>query len=553
MKIFRVAVALFSAGLSLACAGEPDWDWGTAAPESEGLSAVELDSFREILAAHKSSSLLIIRHDKIIYEWYAPGSDAAKPHGTASLAKALVGGVSVAVGLTDGRLALDDRAARFVAEWREDPQKSQITIRQLGSHASGLADAEETGVRHEELTGWKGDFWKRLPTPNDPFSIARDKTPVLFSPGTKFQYSNPGMAMLAYVVTTAFADNPQRDLRSLLRDRVLRPIGVADKDWSIGYGQTVTIKNLPLVATWGGGNFTPRAAARVGRLMLRRGDWNGRRLLDSNAVVAVSSDAGTPGLCGIGWWSNNEGTIEKLPRDAFWGSGAGHQILLVIPSRALIVARFGNALDSAEPYHDALRKYFFEPLLKAIGEKSSSDHASAPMPGAPVPPSPVIKEVRWSPPESIVRQAKGSDNWPLTWADDDALYGAYGDGNGFEPFVPQKLSLGLAKITGGPENISGLNIRSADLEQKGDGKAGRKASGLLMVDGTLYLWARNAANSQLAWSRDHGSTWTWSDWKFTSSFGCPTFLNFGKNYAGAVDNFVYVYSPDSDNAYEIGR
>src|ERR1043166_16519 len=110
MKIFRVAVALFSAGLSLACAGEPDWDWGTAAPESEGLSAVEVDSFREI-----------------IYEWYAPASDAAKPHGTASLAKALVGGVSVAVGLTDGRLALDDRAARFVSERRADPPQKKNT------------------------------------------------------------------------------------------------------------------------------------------------------------------------------------------------------------------------------------------------------------------------------------------------------------------------------------------------------------------------------------------------------------------------------------------
>jgi hypothetical protein len=71
-----------------------------------------------------------------------------------------------------------------------------------------------------------------------------------------------------------------------------------------------------------------------------------------------------------------------------------------------------------------------------------------------------------------------------------------------------------------------------------------------MVDGVLYLWARNAGNSQLAWSNDHGATWTWADWKLTTSFGCPTFLNFGANYLGARDGFVYVYSPDSDSAYE---
>jgi hypothetical protein len=70
-----------------------------------------------------------------------------------------------------------------------------------------------------------------------------------------------------------------------------------------------------------------------------------------------------------------------------------------------------------------------------------------------------------------------------------------------------------------------------------------------MVDGVLYMWARNASNAQLAWSADHGQTWEWAGWKFTTSFGCPTFLNFGKNYAGARDEFVYVYSPDSKSAY----
>jgi hypothetical protein len=71
-----------------------------------------------------------------------------------------------------------------------------------------------------------------------------------------------------------------------------------------------------------------------------------------------------------------------------------------------------------------------------------------------------------------------------------------------------------------------------------------------MVDGVLYMLVRNTGNAQLAWSRDHGRTWTWSDWRFTTSFGYPTFLNFGRDYAGARDGYVYVYSQDSDSAYE---
>lgn len=145
---------------------------------------------------------------------------------------------------------------------------------------------------------------------------------------------------------------------------------------------------------------------------------------------------------------------------------------------------------------------------------------------------------------------RGGDNWPMTWADDDRLYTAYGDGKGFEPFVDVKLSMGLSRITGSADSFTSENLRSSSFETKGDGAGGKKASGLLMVDGTLYLLARNAGNSQLAWSADHGETWTWSDWRFTESFGCPTFLNFGRNYSGARDEFVYVYSHDNDSAYK---
>jgi hypothetical protein len=49
-----------------------------------------------------------------------------------------------------------------------------------------------------------------------------------------------------------------------------------------------------------------------------------------NWHFVVVTDAGTPGNNGIGWWSNNEGRYGKLPKDAYWGLGAGHQILLVV-------------------------------------------------------------------------------------------------------------------------------------------------------------------------------------------------------------------------------
>ncbi|MDA2939181.1 serine hydrolase, partial [Acidobacteria bacterium AH-259-A15] len=391
--------------------------------------------------------------------------------------------------------------------------------------------------------GWKLAFWKREP---DPFTIAINQAPVIFRPGTKYAYSNPGMAALAYAVTTSLSSSPQSDILTLLKERVMEPIELPESSWSIGYKTAYEVEGMKLYANWGGGAYTARAVARMGRLMLRKGNWDGRQLIDSDWVEKATSYAGTPlpdrppgnpqpasGLC---WWTNFDGVWASVPHDAFAGAGAGNQILLVVPSLNLIVVRNGGALAEDTGFWGGLEKYLFEPLIGAVMDP-------------PYPQSEVIRGVRFDPVSSVIRMAEGSDNWPMTWADDDHQYAAYGDGWGFEAATERKLSLGFAKIIGPATGFRGENVRSDTGEREGDGPLGPKASGMLMVDGVLYMWVRNVGNSQLVWSTDHGKTWQWG-FRFHTSFGCPTFLNFGKNYRGARDNYVYVYSQDGPSAYE---
>jgi CubicO group peptidase (beta-lactamase class C family) len=519
------------------------WAWATATPESRRMDPAALEAAWDDLRGRHTTALLVIRHDRIVFERYAPGFDRARPHYTASMAKALVGGLGLMVAMGDGRIKPDDPAWRYVPQWRDDPKRRPITVRHLATHTSGIEDAEEGGLPHDRLPGWKGEFWKRLPPPRDPFTLARDRAPVLDAPGTRERYSNPGMAMLGYCVTASLRGAADADLRSLLKRRVMGPLGVPDAEWSAGYGAATVVDGLALVATWGGGSYSPDAVARVGRLLLHKGEWEGRQVLSPTAVEAALKASGMPGHSGLGWWVNRGSDGSPLwksaPEDAFGGAGAGQQLLLVVPSLDLIVVRNGERLDPTLGFEEGLDRYVVGPVVRAASAARE----------APYPPSPVIKAVRWAPVSSIVRRARGSDTWPLTWADDDALYTAFGDGRGFDPPVPEKLSLGFARVVGTPEDFAGFNIRSATGERKGDGAEGPKASGMLSVGGVLYLWARNAGNSRLTWSSDRARTWTWCDWKFETSFGCPTFLNFGRDYAGARDDYVYIYSPDGDSAY----
>ncbi len=555
--------------------------WQTASPESQGMSHSRLDALRDTLAAKGTRALLVVRHDRIVYEWYAPGHGPSQRHYTASLAKALVGGMSLLLALNDGRINADDAAWKYIPAWRDDPDKSRITIRHLATHSSGIEDATTTDTEKLDQEGWKSAFWRmvwrdwnhdsvrnresgeqvREGEYSDSFSIAIHRAPLLFPPGTRYAYSNPGFAALAYAVTASLRGAPQPDIRTLLKERIMDPIGVAEDDWFIGYGRAYEVDGMKLYANWGGGEYTARAVARVGRLMLRRGEWEGCQLVSAVWADEVLGYAGTPlpdrppgnpqPTSGLGWWTNCDGVWSSLPRDAFAGAGAGNQVLLVVPCRDLIVVRQGEQLgdeSKGEGFWGGLEKYLFSPLMDAFLGQRPEDLARA-----PYPPSEVIWNVTFAPPSSIVRKAFDSDNWPITWADDDHLYTAYGDGRGFEPYTERKLGLGFAKIVGSPTDFHGVNIRSESGENLGYGARGAKASGLLMVDGILYMWARNTDNSQLAWSSDHGQTWTWSEWRFTTSFGHPTFLNFGKNYAGARDEYVYIYSHDADSAYSTAR
>ena len=140
----------------------------------------------------------------------------------------------------------------------------------------------------------------------------------------------------------------------------------------------------------------------------------------------------------------------------------------------------------------------------------------------------------------------------MTWADDDRLYTAYGDGNGFEPFVPAKLSLGLARVDGRrrPTSPASTSARRPP-SRRGDGNDGQE--GQRHADGRRRALPagpqrrQRAARAGRPTTAGRGRGPTGSS---PTSFGCPTFLNFGRNYAGGRDDFVYVYSHDADSAYE---
>lgn len=98
-----------------------DFSWEHASPESQGMSSSALNALVKSLSEKGTKKLLIIKNDRIVCEWFAEGfADKTRGHYSASLAKALVGGMSLAMAMSDGYIDPDEPACDMVHQRREN-------------------------------------------------------------------------------------------------------------------------------------------------------------------------------------------------------------------------------------------------------------------------------------------------------------------------------------------------------------------------------------------------------------------------------------------------
>jgi hypothetical protein len=174
----------------------------------------------------------------------------------------------------------------------------------------------------------------------------------------------------------------------------------------------------------------------------------------------------------------------------------------------------------------------------------------------PYPSSKVIKGVTfdWA---SRRRLAPGSDNWPLTWADDGHQYTSFGDGGGFGGTnAIGRVSMGVARVEGDRQDYRGYNVWGGKDAENPATFPG-KSWGIICIDGIFYMWRSGEASAdcyesqRLYQSDDHGATWTFTGVEFDNEsfrrsrgFFVPTFLQYGQDYQDARDEYVYMYAPE---------
>ena len=185
---------------------------------------------------------------------------------------------------------------------------------------------------------------------------------------------------LADCLTLAY----RRDVADLMSERIFTPLGINGDDlsWRKNSYRPKRIDGIPRREFGSGISANVDAMARVGLLYLRGGLWDGRRLLPAEFVAqagtTVPAVVGLPEVdpkeygnasdhYGLLWWNNADGTLDGVPRDAFWSWGLYDSLIVVIPSLDIVVARAGQSWKRPTSGHYDVLRPFLRPIAESAG------------------------------------------------------------------------------------------------------------------------------------------------------------------------------------------
>lgn len=318
---------------------------------SSGYNKMELTQrLNNQLESNQTVAFLIIKDDSICYEKYWNGYSDSSLSSSFSMAKSIVGAL-VGIALKEGKIkSLDEPVANYIPEFNEE-KKSKITIRHLLMMSSGLDWNEGYASLFSPVT--KSYYG------NDLYTLVTNLK-VKETPGKYWEYKSCDTQLLGFVLEKATG----KSLSVYCSEKIWSPCGaVHDASWSLD-------KKDGHEKAYSAFNSNARDFARIGKLYLQKGNWNGIQLLDTNFVNAATycnyladKETGRPNeVYGWQWWVTS---VNGNP--VFYMRGILGQYVIVIPDKKIIIVRLGErrSTDSNGKANDY--PVFIEEVYKMYG------------------------------------------------------------------------------------------------------------------------------------------------------------------------------------------
>ncbi|HRZ75457.1 MAG TPA: serine hydrolase [Flavobacterium sp.] len=282
----------------------------------------------------RTRALLVIYKDKIIAEKYEEGFSKNTKFLGWSMTKSIT---ATYFGVLQYQGKIDINKPTPLTEWAND-SRSKITLHNLIQMNSGLEWNEDYGNI--------SDVTKMLFLADDMAKVQLEK-PAAFEPNKHWNYSSGTTNLLSGILRRQFQNH--QDYLDFWYSSLIDKIGM----------------HSMLIEPDMAGNFvgssygwaTARDWAKFGLLYLHEGNWNGEQIFDKSWAKYVATPTPTSkGEYGGHFWLNAGGKYPDVPKDMYFCGGFQGQKVIIIPSKELVIVRFGLTEDEDFDFNGMMRE-----------------------------------------------------------------------------------------------------------------------------------------------------------------------------------------------------
>lgn len=296
--------------------------WPVSKNYNEGKLPAHLES---LMNEVESIALVIIKNDTLIHEQYWDNFSDTSHTNSFSMAKSYTGAL-LGFAIQDGFIKnIYEPVSTYIPEFKNG-WRSKITLQHLVSMTSGIAfDENYVNPFSYPAEGYYGtDLLKA--------SVNYDKKAS--EPGTVYKYLSGNTALLGYCISKAI----NKPLATYLSEKLWGPLNCEhDAYWSLD-------KKDGLEKSFCCINSNAKDFARMGKLYMNYGNWEGKQLLDSNFITSSISpfncneeDCSPNHTYGYSWW-----LTEYKGLQIYYMRGMLGQYVICVPEKKLIICKLAR-------------------------------------------------------------------------------------------------------------------------------------------------------------------------------------------------------------------
>lgn len=285
--------------------------WEISTPEQEGFSKAGID---EVYTNFYSEdlyptihSLLIVRNGKLVAEAYCRDQkDRDRFHSIQSATKSITSlliGIAIDQGLIE---SVNQKIYDFIPEYFDnDIKKREITIRDVLTMETGLDFDNDKHTA--ELINWKGSTLE--------FVLHKN---LIFAPGSDWYYGDGNPQLLSGIIEKITGKTEEE----FARENLFGPLGITVYQWE----KAADGLTFGAVGLW----LIPRDMAKIGKMMVQNGMWEGTRIVSPEWISESTKQQSSFQNYGYYWYPWEE-------ENAYYAEGHGGQLIYVVPDQQLSV------------------------------------------------------------------------------------------------------------------------------------------------------------------------------------------------------------------------